>query len=267
MKPISSLIVFAGSRLALASVIVRSISSFASSLRVLTIFGLVLLSPAANAITLTANFDSVDRVAGVGSSYLEGGLQFTSPTSFGIAYGSFGATLFGWGGYTFVGSALYVHNNGWVEFSAPGYLMNSVSFSGGFDWNGYTIESGLMDVSFSYQALLNDTVVDSGTTTWGRENRVHAFGASIHPLNDFDTLLVRSTAVIYEGIYQPVPQPPGYWFYERGEVVQATDANHIAFDNVTVSATRVPETTSTLTLLVASIALLFAGWASARLRR
>ena len=65
--------------------------------------------------------------------------------------GSWAATLFGWGGYSYTGNALSVHTNGWVGISVPGNLMTTVSFSGGFDWDGYMIEYNLMDTFLGWE--------------------------------------------------------------------------------------------------------------------
>lgn len=230
----------------------------ASTLRRVALAGLLSLTLSRSlAITFSANFDSLSPSSSVSSGYTEGGIQFTSPSSFGVATGNFGAVIFGWGGYTYAGNALYVHNNGWVGISAPGYAIDSVAFKYGFDWNGYTIEYGLMDTMFGWKALYNGAIVDSGSQTWGRENRTHGgIALTVDPLAAFDTLLIRSTAVEYQGIYQTVPQPPGYWYYERGDVLGYGDANHIAFDNVSVTTTPIPDGTASIGLFAFAVAAL-----------
>jgi hypothetical protein len=197
----------------------------------------LLTASCAHAITLTANFDSLPPYgAGPGSSYSEGGLQFSSPSDFSVVNGYFAGTLFGGGGYGgyMGGNALHVKNNGWVGISTPGQQMDSLTFTYGFDWNFYTIEYGLMDTTFGWMALLDGQLVGSGSQTWGRDNRTHGgFDISIENLGSaFDTLLIRSTAVEYQGIYNPNPQGPGYWFYDRGAQTGHGDTNHIAVDNV-----------------------------------
>ena len=190
-------------------------------------------STSARATTLTANFDSLVPGGSVGAPYTEGGLTFTSPTAFGVVTGSFGAVLFGWGGYTYVGNALFAHNTGWVGITAGGGAMASVSFKYGFDWNGYAIEYGLMDTTFGWQALSGGAVVASGAQTWNSRQpggAYHGGGVmSVTPGLAFDTLLVRSTATAYQAI-----PGTGSWFYDRGAVIGYGDENHIAFDNVSV---------------------------------
>ena len=211
----------------------------------------------AHAVTLTANFDALNPFVAAPSGYTENGIRFTSPTPFNVATGTFGAVLFGWGGYTYPGNALYVHNDGWVGISAPGAMLDRVSFKYGFDWNGYAIENGLMDTTFGWQALSGGSIVETGAKTWGRENRTHGgFNVTVDPAAAFDTLLIRSTAVAYQGIYQATPQPPGYWYYERGAVTGFGEANHIAFDEVTLVVTAVPDDLPMAAALAASLGFL-----------
>ena len=213
------------------------------------------------ALTVSANFDGLSPNASVPSSYTEGGIQFTSPTSFNVASGSFGAVLFGWGGYVFNGNALYVHNDGWVGISVPGSELDRVTFTYGFDWNGYTIENGLMDTTFDWRALAGDNLVASGSQSWGRDNRTHGnILLSVDPAVPFDTLLVRSTAVEYQGVARVGAQSTGGWFFDRGSVIGHGDANHIALDNVAVTTlaatTAVPELPSTLALFATAASAL-----------
>ena len=197
-----------------------------------TIILAALLAVSARAVTLTAGFDSIQE-SSVVSGFTENGIQITSPTNLAVVTGTFGATLFGWGGYTYTGNALSVHNNGWVGIGAPGNLMDSVSFRYGFDWSGYLIEYGLMDVNVEWQAMLGGQLVGSGGLHFDREHRSHGGGIlTANPDDDFDQLMIRSTAVGYRGIYAG---GVGGWFFERGEVIGYGDANHIAFDNVSVT--------------------------------
>jgi hypothetical protein len=193
--------------------------------------GLVILALAssAGAVSVTANFDSI-ATASVPSGYTEGGIRFSSPTPFGVATTTFGATLMGWGGYVYSGNLLFVHNIGWVGISVPGLLMQSVSFKLGFDWSGYLIEYGLLDTSFGWQTWRNGAMTGSGGFTNTFENRSHGGGfVTVIGDDSFDTLLVRSTAVGYQGL----PGTGGLLF-ARGPVIGYGNENNIAFDTVSV---------------------------------
>lgn len=196
-----------------------------------TILLAALLAVSARAVTMTANFDSLAPNTSVSSDYSENGIQLTSPTNLSAVSGSFGATLFGWGGYTYFGSALAVRNNGWVGITASGSLMDSVTFKYGFDWNGYTIEYGLMDVNVEWQALFSGQVVATGGLYFDREHRSHGGGMiTANPDSVFDELFIRSTAVEYA----PIAGTDG-WYYNRGAIIGHGDSNRIAFDNVSVT--------------------------------
>lgn len=187
----------------------------------------------------TANFDSLDPSQSCGSPYLEGGVQFTSPNGFSVVNGSFQSVLFGGGGPTYPGNSLRVINNGWVGISVPGSVMTSVNFKYGFDWNFFTIEYGLMDTTFEWQTLLEGNLVGTGSLGFGRDNRTHGgFYVTVNsPPSGFDQLLIRSTAIEYQAL-----PGTGSWHYDRGEPIGYGNANHIAFDNVTVQL--VPEANS-----------------------
>lgn len=216
---------------------------------------LCLAATASPLFAVTASFDSLVPSTSVASGYTENGIQFTSPSDFNVASGYYAATLFGGGGYSYSGNALSVTNNGWVGISLPGSLLQSVSFTYGFDWDFNAIENGLMDVSVQWQALLNGNVVDTGGLQFDRDFRSHGGGQiTAAPSSNFDQLLIRSTAVAYQGIYAG---PGAAWTYQRGDVYGYGDANHIAFDNVNVTAAparagsiiAVPDDTSSVVLL------------------
>lgn len=204
---------------------------------------LLYLALLTRAVALTATFDQLNPLNPVPSGYTENGIRFTSPTALSPVTSYLGATLFGWGGYTYTGNALRVLNNGWVGISAPGILMTGVSFSGGFDWDGFAIENGLLDVTFEWQTWLGGQMTATAATTWGREHPVHQFSASISTGGVFDSLRIRSTAVAYQGILAAVPSP---WYYERGAVLGYGNANHIAFDNVSVQTAPMPATVASV---------------------
>ncbi len=216
----------------------------------------LLLIATCKATVLTANFDALrsNTNTSLSSGYSEGGMSFTSSTGFNIVSGSFGATLFGWGGYTFIGAALSSNNTGWTGINTGGTLMSSAGLQYGFDWNGYMIEYGLMDVAVEWRTMLNGSMVSSGGYYFNREKRSHG-GGSIYVSGLFDTFLVRSTAVLYQGIYTGGTGPGG-WYYERGAIISSGPANRIAIDNVWVNtanesaalALRVSEHGSTLLL-------------------
>lgn len=231
------------------------------ALRGLAVLGSLAMASAGQAATLTATFDGLSPNAGVASGYTEGGIQFTSPSGFGVATGYFGAVLHGWGGYSYAGNTLYVHNTGWVGMSAPGYTMNSVSFKYGFDWNGYMIEYRLMETRLEWQTFLGSVQTGAGAGAW---NFGHGGGpVQISSTTPFDQLLVRSVANAYEGIYQgpnppATPENPNRLYYLRGPLIGYGDANHIAFDNVSVSATAVSEGGSAFILFVGTLVIGYA---------
>lgn len=207
---------------------------------------LMCLLSRASALTLTATFDSLDPNLNLPSGYTENGIQFTSPGGFQPVTGSWAATLFGWGGYSYTGNALSVHNLGWVGISVPGNLMTEVSFSGGFDWNGYMIEYNLMDTFLGWEVWRGDILVSAGN----REDPGLAHTTSFSYSNSagFDRVLVRSTAIAYQGIYHPEGWGPEKWYYERGAVIGYGTSNHLAFDNVQV--TLVPDASHSALLLL-----------------
>jgi hypothetical protein len=99
--------------------------------------------------------------------------------------------------------------------------------------------------------------VESGSRTWGRDNRTHGnIMLSVAPSVVFDTLQIRSTAVEYNAVPWIGPNPQG-WFVDRGSVVGHGDANHIALDDVLVQTipstareNQVPDSGATISLLV-----------------
>lgn len=224
---------------------------------------LLLIAPlisAARAVTLTANFDGLTGSAP--PTFTEGGLTFSTPGGFGTATGSWGATLFGWGGYVYQGTALSTNNHGWVSISAGG-LLDSVSLKYGFDWNGYSIEFGLMDVNIEWQAFLGGNVVATGGLSFNREHKSHGGGLlTADPSVPFDQLLIRSTAVEYAPIPWVGPNPVGY-IYDRGAVLGYGDLNHLAFDSVsavlpTAGAVSTPDGGYALGMLVFALGVLLA---------
>lgn len=188
------------------------------------------LALASSARALTASFDSI-TTSSVQSGYSESGLTFTSPTNFVVTSGYYGANLFGWTGGSYAGgNALAVSNRGWIGITGTG-LLDSVTFRYGFDWNGYIIELGLMDVNVEWQALSAGQVVAVGGLQFDRTHRSHGGGMlTADPEVEFDQLLVRSVAVEYLPI-PAAPNPMG-WFYDRGAVVGWGDLNHLAIDDV-----------------------------------
>jgi hypothetical protein len=241
--------------------------------RILSLLSALVLAPCAPAVTLVATFEGLNSASSPGSSYSEGGLQFSSPTSFGVTSGYHSATLFGGGGHPHGSTALYVNNTGWVGISAPGSLMNSIAFTYGFDWNFYAIENGLMDVTLQWETLLNGVVTGTGSMTNGRDNRSHG-GANVEIFgtgDGFDQIRLRSTAVEYQGVYTGGTGPGG-WTYDRGNAIGWGDQNRLAFDNVRVQTAfnqrsaqaAVPDHSNTLILFLLAGAGL---WAVRRHRR
>lgn len=243
--------------------------------RFLSLLSALVLAPIAPAVTLVATFEGLHAASNPGTSYTEGGLQFSSPTSFGVTSGYHSATLFGGGGNLRGSTALFVNNTGWVDISASGSLMSSIAFTYGFDWNFYAIENGLMDVTLQWETLLNGVVTGTGSMTNGRDNRSHG-GANVEIVGDgFDQLRLRSTAVEYQGVYTGGTGPGG-WYYERGNVIGSGNQNHLAFDNVRAQTTfnaasprgaalaPVPDHSNTLILFLLAGASL---WAVRRHRR
>lgn len=196
---------------------------------------------------LTANFDSLHPQTTPGTNYTENGITFTSPTQFGVVSGLEGADLFGWGGYSYQGSALYVENGGWVCITSAGMDMLHVAFSGGFDWNGFAIAYGQLDVYFEWCAMKDGQQVASAIVPLAYPGRqAHQFGASVTPGTVFDELMVRTTAVGYtpdRTIGSPVT------FGSGGPL-----KNSLAFDNVRVE--RVPDTGNPIALFALTLALL-----------
>lgn len=192
----------------------------------------MLMAAQLSAMVVTADFNNVQGHS-LPSGYTENQITVTSPNGFNVVNGSFAATLFGWGGYTFTGKAIHSNNNGWIGISSGGETMSGVSFQYGFDWSGYLIEYGLMDVNVEWEAYMNGVMVDSGGLYFNKTNKSHGGGLSVSGL--FDSLSVRSTAVIYQGIQGAVPG-----LFERGAVISATDLNTLALDNIRVT-TRVPD--------------------------
>lgn len=167
-----------------------------------------------HATPITASFDSLAPNTTVSSGYTENGITFTTPSQFYVATGTWAAVLFGWGGYSYIGNALSVHDQGWVGIET-GALMDSVTLKYGFDWNGYSIEYGTLIVSLDWRFILNGNVVDQGTRQLSRDH-----GGSTLTMDsamDFDQLLVRSTSNLYG------------------------DANHIAFDDVRIILAEAPQ--------------------------
>lgn len=220
------------------------------------LLAIVSLRPASSE-TITANFNGILPNTTIGTSYIENGILFSSPTAFNLAYGGLGGRFFGANPYQSM--ALNVYSNDWVSISTPGELMGGVSFTYGADWNHYLIAYGLMDTTFSWEASLDGTVIALGSQTWGRDNATTGgINLSVGQGLAFDTLKIRSTAVAYGGVYNPVAHSGGGgWYYERGEIYGFGDENHIAFDNVAVTRAAVPDAGSGAILLaIAGVFLL-----------
>ncbi len=202
----------------------------------------ILLIVSCQATTLTANFNGLQ--SSIQSGYSEGGLTFTSPSIFSVVTGQWGGTLFGWGGYM-VGSALSVTNQGWVGIAAGGTTMSSVNLQYGFDWNGYMIEYGMMDVAVEWQTMLNGSLVGFGGKYFN--NLVKSHGGWLTVDGSFDSILVRSVSA-------------NYGYGGRGAtILPLGNENRIAIDNVSATTSSVPEGGSALWMLgFVGVALL--GW-------
>ena len=152
------------------------------------------------------------------------------------------------GTFQYAGKVAAVTNTGWIGISSPGSLLDSVSFTYGFDWSDLLIESGLMDTTFEWRALLNGIQIETGGQTSGQSYH-GGKEMEVNPEAVFDTLEVRSTAIAYVGI------PQGLFSFTRGEAIDYGDQNHIALDNVNVNTfnfatdpENVPENGSTLAM-------------------
>jgi hypothetical protein len=148
---------------------------------------LLLFSPAlAVPVTLTANFNQA--VGPLGTSYEEGGLQFSSPTQILLRSGATASAMFG--NQPVDGNIIRVQNTGWLGIAAGGSDLQSLSFRYGFDWGSMAIGMGMQTI-LEWQAMQDGQLVADGS--FGATSQLGGYTVSFDGGgNLFDELLVRS---------------------------------------------------------------------------
>ncbi len=154
----------------------------------------LLVAALSRAAVITVTFDDVPRGTVLGNEYEESGLTLLSPSLMVAVGGQEAGRMFG-GQPHYMGTALWGgSNDGWLGLGADQML--SVSFRYGHDWNFYAIEYGLLTHQLEWQAWRGGLMVDEG---FGPTATHHGgLMTAIAPDEEFDHLLVRSTATMYE---------------------------------------------------------------------